>query len=286
MVSRSYLFVPGDGQEMLAKASSRGADAVVADLEDSVSLANKDRARGVVAAWLGDTGDPEGGERWVRFNSGAPFLTDIEALVGRSIDGGVLSKVSAPEDVAEAVQILTEAGLCSAVTPLIETARGLLACAEIAEVPGVHRLMIGEADLGAELGLVARDPAWDGIRMQIVVASAAARIHPPIGPVDPDFADLATFAADTRRLRSLGFSGRAAIHPAQIAATHSAMVPSAEELARATDLLSAYEATRGSAVGAFVGPDGTMVDEAYVRWARRIVADAERGRAHSDDRSE
>jgi citrate lyase subunit beta/citryl-CoA lyase len=228
---------------------------------------------------LRNSSDPERGERLVRFNSGPPFIADVEALKGTSFDGAILSKVSAPGEVAEAVQVLTEAGLCSVVTPLIETARGLLACAAIAEVPGVHRLMIGEADLGAELGLVAGDSAWDGISMQLVVASAAARIHPPIGPVDADFAELATFASDTLRLRSLGFSARAAIHPSQVAAIHTAMAPSSDEVARATDLLSAYEATRDSAVGAFVGPDGTMIDEAYIRWARRIVRDAERGRA-------
>jgi citrate lyase subunit beta/citryl-CoA lyase len=280
MVSRSYLFVPGDRSEMLAKAGSRGADAVIADLEDAVSATNKDQAREMVTAWLGAAGASDTGERWVRFNSGDSFMADVEALAGTSFDGAVLSKVLTPEEVAESVQILSEAGLCSAVIPLIETARGLLTCAAIAEVSGVHRLMIGEADLGAELGLVAGDPAWDGIRMQIVVASAAARIHPPIGPVDPEFADLATLARDTLRLRSLGFSGRAAIHPAQIAVIHEGLAPSTEEIAHATDVLTASAAAQGDAVGAFVGPDGTMVDDAYVRWARRIIGDAERGKGN------
>lgn len=235
-----------------------------------------------VAEWLDGYDHSEGNERWVRFNGGEQFWADIEALAGRSFDGAILSKVTEAREVADAVRSLTREGLCATVVPLIETARGLLACADIAMVPGVHRMMLGEADLGAELGLIPRDPAWDGIRVQVVVASAAARIQPPIGPVDPDFTDLERFTRDTRRLRSLGFSARAAVHPAQIGAIHTAMMPSSEEVARAMALLDACGMTQEGSVGAMIGPDGAMVDEAYLRWARRIVAAADQSDEKSD----
>ena len=223
LVSRSYLFVPGDRPELLAKSRLRGADAVIADFEDGVGAGNKDLARATVAEWLNTVVEGSAGDRWVRTNTGDLFLDDVDALAGSAIDGVVLSKVGESGEVVEAVRLLDARGVCSKVVPLIETARGLLSCAEIAEVQGVERLMIGEADLGADLGLAAGDPAWDAIRIQVVVASAAARLAPPIGPVDPDFADLSRFTNDTRRLRSLGFSARAAIHPNQIEAIHLAM---------------------------------------------------------------
>ncbi len=282
MLPRSYLFVPGDRPRMLEKAVSRGADAVIVDLEDSIAVQNKSQARAGTAEWLGNrTADSNGCERWVRFNAGTQFERDVEALAGESCDGAVLSKVTEAREVAVAVRILSAAGICRRVIPLIETARGLQASSAIAGVEGVHRMMLGEADLGAELGLFQKVPAWDSIRVRIVIASAAANLHPPIGPVDPDFSDIATFSSETKRLRRIGFSSRAAIHPAQVEAIHVAVAPSRDEIVRATRLLTAYDAAQVESVGAFVGPDGGMVDDAYARWARRIVRDAERDAAGS-----
>lgn len=276
MVARSYLFVPGDRQQMLVKSRSRGADAVIADLEDGVAAGNKEAARETVIEWLATREQGDDSEHWIRFNSGDLFMDDVRALSGSEFDGVILSKVSGLGDLVEAVRMLDAHEVCSKVIPLIETAKGLLACADVADVHGVERLMIGEADLGADLGLVSGHPAWDAIRVQVVVASAAAGLPPPIGPVDPNFADVAGFTSETRQLRSLGFSARAAIHPIQVEAIHTAMAPSAEEVAQAKDLLLAVSELSDVTVGALRGPDGSMVDEAYIRWARRIIDDADR----------
>ena len=173
MSARSYLYVPADRPEMLAKAADRGADALIVDLEDAVAPSRKVEARRTLSDFL-----PGPTETWVRVNNHADLLADdVAACAGAA--GIVLAKAE-PETLSQVVSITS-----LPLTPLIETAAGLLAAKEMASVTSVERLAIGEADLSAELGVT---PGDDGVellyaRSKLVVASAAAGIDAPTGPV-------------------------------------------------------------------------------------------------------
>jgi citrate lyase subunit beta / citryl-CoA lyase len=289
---RSYLYCPGDRPDRLGRAHTWGADAIIADLEDSVHPRMKGVARRAVAGWL--AGRPRGAdvgtaEIWVRVNPGS-LAEDLDAVVGAGLRGVVLPKAE-PGALATLGELLTrrerERDLPPgrlAVQPVIETARGLLAVAELASAPRVVRLGVGEADLAAELGADLRaDPEVLGpLRLQLVVASAAAGIAAPVGPASIDFHDLGALRTSTEGLFRLGFRGRTAIHPAQVPCINEVFTPSAEQVARARAQILAFEAAAAAGIGVITGPDGTMADPAVLRSARDVMARAVRTPAHDD----
>jgi citrate lyase subunit beta/citryl-CoA lyase len=157
--------------------------------------------------------------------------------------------------------------------PLIETAKGLLGVAGIAGADGVARLQLGEVDLGAELGVERSSDEAEFLlaRSLVVLASAAAGIDPPVGPVSVDFDDLARFRASTLALKRLGYRGRACVHPAQVTVVNEVFRPTEADLQHARDLVQAAEEAEAEGTGVWRGPQGTMVDEAVVRAARRLL---------------
>lgn len=272
MAARTYLFVPGDRADMLGKAAGRGTDAIIADLEDAVAPAGREAARAMVAAWLAATaGAPV--ERWVRVNPGDAQRADVVMLGDLPVDGVMLPKVRSLDDVLRLADALDAVGRRHVkILPIIETAHAVLSLPAIAHGPRVHQLMIGEQDLGAELGVAPTADAWLPIRLQIVVASAAAEIHPPLGPVDADFRDLDRLRRETRALYEIGFRSRPAIHPAQIAVYDEALRPTPDEVAWAEHVVATYEATVAGGRGAAIDREGRMIDEAVVKLARATLA--------------
>jgi citrate lyase subunit beta/citryl-CoA lyase len=268
MIPRSYLYVPGDKPAMLAKAAGRGADALIVDLEDAVAPAAKASARAAVATWLWD--EPQPVPVWVRVNAGPERIDDLEALAGiPALAGVVLAKTAGPDDLWAASAVLGATPLM----PLLETAAGIFDAREIARQPNVAQLQIGEVDLAGELGL---EPGPDEAelataRSMVVMASAAAGIDPPVGPVSRNFSDAAALAESTRRVRRLGFVGRACIHPAQIAVVHEVFTPTPAEVEAARAAVAAL-ADGGVAVDA----DGRLIDPAVLPAAQRTLAFAER----------
>lgn len=277
--ARSYLYVPGNQRERLAKALGRGADAVIADLEDAVAQADKTAARQTVADWLAGLAAQDDVQVWVRINGDSPD-DDLAAVVGPRLTGVVVPK-SEPALIAHVDRLLSElepkrglTGGVVAVLPLIESAAGLLALPAIAAAPRVHRLGLGEADLIGELGLRPGPERAElsPIRLQAVIASAAAGIAAPVAPTSTDFRDLETFRTTAGALLALGFRGRTALHPAQIPVINDVFTPSEEEVAAARSLIEHFEAV-GS--GVFLDERGRMVDEAVVRSAREVLSRAD-----------
>lgn len=281
MTARSALYVPGDAADKLVKALACGADELIVDLEDAVPQAGKGAARGTVASWLGALPAEAPGPRlWVRINPGAQGREDLRAVVGPGLTGVCVAKAEDPAELAELDALL--AGLERErsipeplrLIPLLESGEALFRAREIARAPRVARLQLGEADLAADLGVT---PSPDGrellwARSQVVAASAAAKIDPPIAPVSTDFRDLDALRTSTVSLRRLGFWGRACIHPAQLPVVHEVFTPSAEELARARDVLDRYEEALTSGSGVCLDAGGRLVDEATVRSARRLLS--------------
>ena len=269
MTARSYLYVPGDDAGKLARALSRGADALIVDLEDAVAPARKDLAREQVLTWLADLREPAS-EIWVRVNDGARRHADVDALRSApNVTGLCLAKVRSADEVADIDRRL--GGTAVALMPLLETAGAVYDARLIAAAPRVQALQLGEVDLSADLGI---EPGPDGLellwaRSQVVAASAAAGIDPPVAPVSVDFRDLTAFAASTQALRRLGFFGRACIHPAQLPTVHDVFTPTAAQIERARRVVALLD---GDRTGVALDENGRMVDEAVVRSARRVLA--------------
>ncbi|MEV0898852.1 CoA ester lyase [Actinoplanes sp. NPDC049802] len=265
---RSFLYVPGNRPKMLATALDRGADALIADLEDAVPPAEKESARHTVAEWLRRL--PAAAPVWVRVNPGAAGLGDARAVIAPALRGLVVAKASL-EQVTALAALLDEHDPAGAVglVPLLETPRAILAATAIAAAPRVTRMQIGETDLSAELGITPGDQELLTVRSTVVLASAAAGIEPPAAAVTTDFRDLDALRRSTVALKRLGFRGRACIHPAQIPVVHEVFTPTGEEIATARDLVDRFEAAGG---GVCLDAHGRMVDLAVIRDARRTLS--------------
>jgi citrate lyase subunit beta/citryl-CoA lyase len=277
MTARSYLYVPGDRPDLVAKAVERGqADALIIDLEDAVPPSRKAAARQAVREVLATGVAAEGPELWVRVNPGPVGLDDIAAVLAPGVRGFCLAKAEAADVVTAArhcAQLEEERGVGEPGTvlmPLLETATAILDVGHLAMSARVGALQVGESDLAAELGWVSDGVGLEHVRVAIALAAAAAFLAPPIAPVDPRFGDAEGFRARTLAFKDLGYGGRACIHPAQVAVVNEVFTPSDEEVADARTVVAAFEAALGSGTGV-LAQDGAMVDAATVRQARRIL---------------
>jgi citrate lyase subunit beta/citryl-CoA lyase len=291
VIPRSYLYVPGDQPDKLAKAAHRGADALILDLEDAVAPDAKDAGRAAIRAFL-EAGThaaapdragvrPAGPQLWVRINPGEMGEADVAAVWHPVLTGVMVAKVESAEDLQRVDLALSRAERAAdvphgstAVVPLLESARAVLSAPVIAAGPRVVRLQIGEADLASELGLVVPGPGDQvlaAMRSAVVLAAAAANLQPPVAPVSTDFEDLDTLRRSTIALAGMGFLGRACIHPAQLAVVNEVFTPDPDAVARARSLVDRFDAALAAGQGVMVGDDGRMVDEAVVRQARRLL---------------
>jgi citrate lyase beta subunit len=265
---RSLLFAPGSDERKLRKALAGQADAVVCDLEDAVAPAEKAAARELVARLLAEV--ETAGARMVRVNGveTAQWQEDLRAVAALELDAIVLPKAT-----PDAVRALGSEG--PPVIAIVETARGVRLAYETAAAPRVAALVLGAADLGAELGL---EPRPDGqeilyARSQLVLDSAAAEIRPPFDVVHLDVRDGAGLEAEARLARSLGFGGKVCIHPEQVPIVNRVFAASPEQVEWAERVVEAYEQGESEGRGA-VALDGAMVDRPIVERARQILSQA------------
>ena len=267
-MTRTTLYVPGDSPHRFDRALTSGADAIICDLEDAVAEGAKEAAREAVADWLRDN---PGAPAWVRVNNRPDLLEADAAMVRALVVGGVApAGVVVPK--ADPSACATDFGGCP-VMALIESAVGVAGVHEIAAVPEVTRLALGEADLAADMDML---PSPDGlemwpIRTRVVVASVGAGLYAPCGPVFTDLEDEHGLVATSESLRRHGFGGRSVIHPKQVAAVNAAFTPSQEEVSRAEAVVAEFEAAaaEGRAVAVL---DGKFIDAAVIRQARSVLA--------------
>jgi citrate lyase subunit beta/citryl-CoA lyase len=268
--SRSFLFVPGADERKLRKAVEAGADAVIADLEDAVAPSEKSRARDVVTDVCADRFPTL---RLVRVNPvGSPWLeSDLGAVAALGVDGVVLPKAT-PE------ALVAVGALDLPVVAIVESAAGLRWAHELAGSPAVKALLLGAVDLGVSLGLESRPDGLELVvpRATLAVASAAAGLRGPVDRVWLDIHDETGLRRDCLDGRSLGFRGKACIHPTQVPVVHEAFAPSDDEVRRAREVVDAYERAVAEGSGA-VALDGEMIDRPVFERARQVLADAKRG---------
>ncbi|WP_176593562.1 CoA ester lyase [Sphingobium sp. EM0848] len=287
---RSMLFIPGDSEKKMAKAPTCGADAVILDLEDSVSPENKPLARRLVPDFLRTT--PRGQrtvQYWVRVN---PFdtgltLDDLAAIMPGAPDGIMQPKTNDPGDVRrlshyldalEAVHGL-ERGSVKILPVATETAIAPFTLGQFATA-GLDRLAgltWGAEDLSAALGASTNVDAsgewaftYKMARSLCLLAAHASGVQ-AIDTLYVDFRNEEGLRASCRAARAEGFTGRIAIHPAQVAGINEGFMPSPEEVDHARRVLQAFAAHPGAGT---VGLDGKMVDIPHRKQAERTLAQA------------
>ncbi len=282
-VRRSCLSVPGSSEKMLAKAGKLHADEVVIDLEDSVAPGAKAEARELVCRVLAE-GRPGPSLVAVRVNAlDSPWYgDDVDALVeraGPAVDSLVVPKVERAEDVLEVGRMLDERGASMGIQALVETAAGLLRVGEIATASQrVDTLILGYADLAASLRRANPEQAcerWLYAQEAVLVAARAAGVEAIDGPFLA-IADEEGLRRWAEHVRDLGYDGKWAIHPSQLALINQTFTPSDDELDRARDILAALAQAESDAARGAVQLDGKMIDEASRKQAERVVARAGR----------
>ena len=272
-MARSFLFVPGDRPERYTKALASGADAIIIDLEDAVSIPAKAQARTALLDTLPTLSDGERARILVRINAqGTPWhdadLTLLAGLGQFGVAGVVVPKAQSVESVADVASACPGLGLL----PLLETADGFHAIDAVAHAPQVIRLGLGHIDLQADLGMCCGvdEQELAPARWAIVVASRRADLAPPVDGITTSVSDLALLQAATERSRRFGFSAKLCIHPSQVATVHTALTPSAAEVDWAQRVVLAMDHSAGGAVSV----DGKMVDPPVLALARQTLARA------------
>ncbi|MFJ5777257.1 HpcH/HpaI aldolase/citrate lyase family protein [Streptomyces sp. NPDC093094] len=273
MIPLTWLYVPGDRPEVVAKALVAGADVVVVDLEDAVAPDRKAYARAATAELLSD---PRPKPVHVRVNAldGPQAGADLRALAALpGLSGLRLPKVTSPGQIARvAERTASGAGDGPALYALLESALGVERAHAIAGAhPALRGIGLGETDLRADLG-VREDGGLDWSRSRIIVAARAAGLPAPPQSVHPDTRDLEGLTTSCAHGRALGFLGRAAIHPRQLPIIERSYLPTEREIEHAERIIKA--ATEHE--GAQALSDGTFIDAAVVAAARTTLSLARR----------
>lgn len=261
----SILFVPGAKPERFLKALATSADIVCIDLEDSVPASGKAQARAAALEAIAQ-GDPR---LVLRINAVTTRagLEDIVALADAETLPAVLL-VPMVESAAEIGIVASVLGnRTPALVPLVETAIGLRAAAEIGAAPSVAAMMFGGGDLSADLGVAL---AWEPLlwaRSAFVAACAQAGV-PSIDVPFIALDDSESLRGEAQLAKDLGFTGKAAIHPAQVDVINAVFRPTAEQIAEAEEAQAAFDAAGGAAVRF----NGRMLEAPIMRRYQRILA--------------
>jgi citrate lyase beta subunit len=265
---RCLLFVPGARADRFAKALSSGADQICIDLEDAVALADKETAREASYDFIAQsaTGSAELGVR-INTISSALGIADLKRLIERGVRPAfvMLPKIESADEIAIADKLLSRTAI-----PLIaqlESPRAVFEARNIAKVTRrLQALMFGGFDYAVAARVKPGRDGWLWARGQIAAAAAEAEV----GAIDVpslDIKNLEIIATETEHVISLGFTSKAAIHPAQIAAIQNVFLPTVEENAHAQKVLDAVANAKDAAIAV----DGKLVDRPIELAARRIT---------------
>lgn len=261
----SLLFVPGSRTDRIDKAAATNADAICIDLEDAVGEGDKDAARANAVAAL----DRLNLARVTIRVNGLRTVHAVRDLVALADSARRPVAVFLPmcESAAE-VAVVRGALPGIAVCPLVETIVGLRAAPEIAGAQGVGAVMLGGADLSADLGVALEWEPMLVARGQFVMACAGAGV-PAIDVPFIDLEDADGLAEESRRAKAMGFTGKAAIHPNQLSPIHAGFRPTKAERTEAAEALAVYAAEGGQAIR----HNGRMLEAPIVRRYRQILGE-------------
>ncbi len=276
MQPRSWLFVPADSERKITKALDSDADAIIFDLEDSVAPALKPVARDLLRNLLKRSGGPQW---WVRINPlASEFIREDLKLLGvADIHGIVLPKSESGVDV---MQLAHRTGSIPVHAIVTETAASLFGLSSYRDPRSPLAAMSwGAEDLSAALGASSKYDADGNLsftyrlaRSLCLVGAVAAGVQPVDG-VFADFRDAEGLRLEAEAARREGFTGKLAIHPAQVPVINQAFTPSKDELSHAEEIVAAFEAHPDAGV---LSVGGKMVDRPHLVQARRVLERAAR----------
>jgi citrate lyase subunit beta/citryl-CoA lyase len=277
MTPRSWLFVPADDERKVSKAVESDADAVIFDLEDSVIPERKKAARAIIKDVPKRSNGPQW---WVRVNPlGSEFhKDDLKIIRSAYVHGIVLPKAESGEDVVELSHRTGNIPIHAIVTETPASLFNLMSYAK----PGSPLVAMswGAEDLSAALGASSKyDESGElaftyKLARSLCLAGAVAAGVQPVDGVFADFRDEAGLRAEAEGARREGFTGKLAIHPAQVAVINAAFLPSPEELHHARAVVAAFEAHPDAGV---LSVGGRMVDRPHLIQARRVLERANSG---------
>jgi len=264
---KSWLFTPATKADRFGRAAEVHADALIIDLEDAVALSDKQKARTAALQYLEQ---PAGSRLPCALRINAPVtrtgIEDLHSLLESSAapDYLILPKCDSPAFIRMVRTLLDQAAKDTEIIALIESAKAVEALPDIvgSEVRPVA-LMFGAADMAADLGAKTTWETLFFVRSRIRQVAASAGVVVVDSPFF-DIADLEGLKRETKAAEDLGFHGKAAIHPKQISIINEVFTPSAEEVARARQILTVNQQGVGSV-------DHQMVDEAVARKARLVL---------------
>lgn len=279
---RSLLFSPGSRPDMMQKAARSGADSLIFDLEDAVAEQTKKEARGHVAEAIARHGNPP---VFVRVNHPSTGETeaDLDAVVSDTLYGVILPKAEQPSEIEFVDDILTrlerERGLSPGhivLLPLVESCLGLRFCYELATaVPRVGSLAFSsgeDGDFMVDLGgrWTPQGQAFHYPRSKLVCDTRAAGLEYPIDGIFGNLTDDDALRTECELARTLGYTGKLAIHPKQIETIHSVFTPSDGEVRYAKTILAVFAQAEAAGRGA-IQHEGTMIDYANVKRAQGVL---------------
>ncbi len=277
---RSLLYIPGNNPGMIQNCAIYGSDGVLLDLEDSISVTEKDAARKLVKHAL-RTLNFGTVERVVRINGrDTPFFErDLGEIIPARPDAVRIPKIDSPDDVRAADDIITrleeENGMergSVRIHAMLETARAIVNASAIASSsPRILGLTIGGQDLAADLGIKITREGLEMLyaRSAVVLAAKAAGLL-AFDTVYTDIEDLEGLREQAAMSVALGFSGKAAIHPSQIAVIHEAFRPDEKDVRKAERIVRGAREAEERGLGV-VAVDGRMVDAPVVAQAQRTL---------------
>ena len=277
---RSLLFLPTHNDKFVEKAHTRGADAYILDLEDSVPIELKDVARKKVKA-AALTVSQSGADALVRINSPLRLaIRDLEYAVSQSVKAIVLPKVSSAaqvnllSDVIEDLEI--EQNIDVGHTGIIAQIEDVNALPHLDEIANSSQrllgMTIGSEDFSASAGMEPIPEALFVPNQQVLMACRRANILPLGFPASiADYSDLENFKTTIELARKLGFVGALCVHPSQIRVLNEGFIPSKQEILHAQQLISSFEieSKQGKAVFQF---KGKMIDAPVVSRAKNLLS--------------
>ncbi len=281
---RSALFVPADSERKLAKGLASEADALFIDLEDSVAHDGKADARAIAAEFLGSA-PPKAPTLFVRVNAFDTGMTDddLAAIMPGAPAGIVLPKSANGADVQRLDAMLRvhelengiEDGATKTIAIVTETAAAVFGAGTYAgSSDRLTAMTWGAEDLAADVGtLRQRDDhghytdLFRFARTQCLLGATSAGVQ-AMDTVYPDFRDDTGFKSECAEAAADGFTGKMAIHPAQVPIINAAFTPSADAVQRARAIVEAFEAAGNPGV---VSLDGSMLDRPHLRKAQALL---------------
>lgn len=281
MIFRTTLFAPATHARHVEKALAGDADGVILDLEDAIALAEKATARQAARQALAAR-TVDGPRVYVRVNGlTTPYAyDDLCAIVAPGLDGVIMPKAESAHQIATLDWLLTQleraAGLAEGdieIMPIIETAIGLTRIAEIAAASSrIARLNFGAGDFSLDTNMT-WTAGHEGIlwaRTQVVVASRAARLEPPLDTVYARLDDAEGFRREAEQALRLGFQGKACIHPSQVVIANEVFSPSVSEVERAREIVAAFASAEAAGV-ASIRVGGQFIDYPVAARAQRTL---------------